>query len=74
MKETKLISPADVPPLPTSPCLALSLASQPMTGKNPQGRINLRQALVTEEALREGLGGAVAKGGDGPSPLGFEIA
>ena len=45
-----------------------------MTGKNPQGRINLRQALVTEEALREGLGGAVEKGGDGLLPLGFEIA
>ena len=45
-----------------------------MTGKNPQGRINLRQVLVTEEARREGLGGAVEKGGDEPSPLGFEIA
>ena len=45
-----------------------------MMGKNPQGRINLRQALVMEEAHREELGGAVEKGGDGPSPLGFEIA
>ena len=48
-----------------------------MTGKNPQGRINLRQALVTRDKVTGkdlGGGGAVAKGGDGPLPLGFEIA
>ena len=50
-RETKHISLAEVPPLPTSPCLALSLASWPMTGKNPQGRISLRQALVTRDKL-----------------------
>ena len=45
-------------------------------GKIPQGRINLRQALVTRDKLagKDLGGGAVAKVGDGPSPLGFEIA
>ena len=36
--------------------------------KNPQGRINLRQALVTEEARREGLGGLWKKGVMNPRP------
>ena len=41
-----------------------------MTGKIPQRRDDLR----LEGVLREGLGGATEKGGDGPSPLGFDIA
>ena len=49
--------------LPTSPCLALSVTSQPMTSKNPQGRINLRQALVTRNKLAgKDLGGCGKRG------------